>query len=70
MMKLKKNTQAGRVNFLVILIYFIFIDLAFSITKLEIYENLEGDFIEVKVLDKVSSKSSLLKLKIGEEKKI
>jgi hypothetical protein len=69
MMKLKKNTQAGRVNFLVILIYFIFIDLAFSITKLEIYENLEGDFIEVKVLDKVSSKSSLLKLKIGEEKK-
>jgi hypothetical protein len=68
-MKLKKNTQAGRVNFLVILIYFIFIDLAFSITKLEIYENLEGDFIEVKVLDKVSSKSSLLKLKIGEEKK-
>ena len=69
MKKLKKNTQAGRVNFLVILIYFFFIDLAFSITKLEIYENLEGDFIEVKVLDKVSSKSSLLKLKIGEEKK-
>ena len=29
----------------------------------------EGQFIEIKILDKVSSKSNLLKLKIGEEKK-
>jgi hypothetical protein len=32
-------------------------------------ENNEGNFIEIKILDKVSSKSILLKLKIGEEKK-
>ena len=32
----------------------------------EIYE---GQFIDIKILDKVSSKSNLLKLKIGEEKK-
>ena len=31
-------------------------------------DNLEGNFIEIKILDKVSSKNSLLKLKIGEEK--
>ena len=33
-------------------------------------ENFEGKFIEITILDKVSSKNSLLKLKIGEEKKI
>jgi hypothetical protein len=32
-------------------------------------ENIEGQFIEIKILDKVSSKSSLLRLKINEEKK-
>ena len=31
--------------------------------------NLEGDFIEIKILDKVSSKNSNLILKIGEVKK-
>ena len=30
---------------------------------------LEGKFVEIKILDKVSSKSSLLKIKIGKEKK-
>jgi hypothetical protein len=69
MIKLKKNIQAGKVNFLIILIYFFFTSTVFSTTTLEKQENLEGDFIEIKVLDKVSSKSSLLKLKIGEEKK-
>ena len=29
----------------------------------------EGNFIEIKILDKVSSKNNLLKIKIGEEKK-
>ena len=31
--------------------------------------SLEGDYIEIKILDKVSSKNNVLKLKIGEEKK-
>ena len=69
MNQLKKNIQAGKVNFLIILIYFIFIGITFSATTLENSKNLEGQFIEIKVLDKVSSKNSLVKLKIGEEKK-
>ena len=30
---------------------------------------MSGKFIEIKILDKVSSKTNLLKLKIGEQKK-
>jgi len=66
---LKRNTQVGRVNFLIILIFFFltnFISLAIASEK---PDSLEGQFIEIKILDKVSSKNSLLKLKIGEEKK-
>ena len=66
----KKNIQTGKVNFLIILIYFFLITTAFPIIALEKLENLEGQFIEIKILDKVSSKSNLLKLKIGEKKKI
>tara|TARA_B110001452_G_scaffold196249_1_gene166237 strand:+ start:321 stop:737 length:417 start_codon:yes stop_codon:yes gene_type:complete len=69
MNKLKKNIQSGKVNFLIILIFFFFSNIVVSATILENSENLEGKFVEIKVLDKVSSKSSLLKLKIGEEKK-
>ena len=69
MNRLKRNTQVGKVNFLIILIYFFCTNIVFSVTTLEKYENFEGDFIEIKVLDKVSSKNTLLKLKIGEEKK-
>jgi hypothetical protein len=65
----KKNIQTGKVNFLIILIYFFLITTAFPIIALEKLENLEGQFIEIKILDKVSSKSNLLKLKIGEKKK-
>ena len=65
MNKLKRNTQAGRFNYLIILVYFLFINFMFPVSAIE---NLEGTFIEIKILDKVSSKSSLLKLKIGEEK--
>jgi hypothetical protein len=36
---------------------------------MENQEILEGKFIEIKILDKVSSKNNLLKIKIGEEKK-
>ena len=66
MNRLKKNTQVGKINYLIILIYFFI-----SITLLPAFalENNEGNFIEIKILDKVSSKSNLLKLKIGEEKK-
>jgi len=68
MNKLKKNTLVGKISFLIILIYFIFININIKILAQENVDNLEGNFIEIKILDKVSSKNSLLKLKIGEEK--
>ena len=69
MNKLKKNILSGKVNFLITLVYFIFINVTFSTVPLKSSESFEGKFIEIKILDKVSSKSSLLKLKIGKEKK-
>ena len=69
MMKLKKNIKVGQNKFLIILICFIFISLISFDSVLANQENPEGKFIEIKILDKVSSKNNLLKLKIGEEKK-
>jgi hypothetical protein len=69
MKKLKKNIQAGKINHLIILSYFFLVLITSPIIALEKIENFEGQFIEIKILDKVSSKSNLLKLKIGEEKK-
>ena len=66
MNKSKKNIQAGKINYLIILIYFF---LATTIFPSSALENIDGQFIEIKILDKVSSKSNLLKMKIGEEKK-
>ena len=66
MKKLKKNIQAGKVNFILILFYFFLINIPLSVNALE---SLNGKFIEIKILDKVSSKTNLLKLVIGEEKK-
>ena len=69
-MKLRKNIQAGKINFLVILIYFFSLGLICPSIAIENSDTLlEGDFIEIKILDKVSSKNNLLKIKIGEEKK-
>ena len=63
-MELKKNIQVGRNNFkkyyLVFLFYFIFI------TNSNSQNSLEGSFTDIKILDKISSKNSLLKLKNGE----
>tara|TARA_B100000767_G_C19580169_1_gene456958 strand:+ start:334 stop:750 length:417 start_codon:yes stop_codon:yes gene_type:complete len=69
MKKLKKNTSHGKVNFLIILIYFIFLNILVPTKALENLEDNDGSFIEIKILDKVSSKNSLLKLEIGKEKK-
>ena len=68
-MKLKKNIPLGLINFLIILFYFIFINIISLTINLEAQETLEGKFIEIKILDKVSSKNNLLKIKIGQEKK-
>ncbi|MDA9604191.1 DUF2155 domain-containing protein [Candidatus Pelagibacter sp.] len=67
MNRLKKNIKLGKINYLIILIYFIFSNFYNLVSATENVENLEGNFIEVKILDKVSSKNNLLRLKIGEE---
>jgi len=64
MILLKKNIQSGKVSFLFLLIYFFLTSLS---SPLVANENNEGKFVEIKILDKVSSKTDLLKLKIGEE---
>ena len=69
MLKLIKNTKSGKIN---LFKYFIIIILIFynSVSNsLEKIETLEGNFIEIKILDKISSKNNILKIKIGEEKK-
>ena len=66
MNKLKKNIQAGKVNFILILFQFFLILAPLTAKALE---NSNRKFIEIKILDKVSSKTNLLKLTIGEEKK-
>jgi hypothetical protein len=65
MKKLKKNIQVGKINYSLIVIFFL-TTFFFSVSALEVTE---GEFFEIKILDKVSSKSNLLKLKIGEETK-
>ena len=67
MNKLKKNIQAGKVNFILVIIYFFLTTIPSK--SLSSREILNGKFIEIKILDKVSSKTNLLKLTIGEEKK-
>jgi len=67
-MNLKKNIILGKfkiVQFILILIVFFF---NFSTKTFSENNNLEGNFVEIKILDKVSSKNSILNLKIGEEK--
>ena len=65
MNKLKKNTRAGKINIFLFLLCFFTVSSNSIIAQENIYEK----FIEIKILDKVSSKTNLLKLKIGEEKK-
>tara|TARA_Y100000816_G_scaffold136358_1_gene96486 strand:- start:91 stop:498 length:408 start_codon:yes stop_codon:yes gene_type:complete len=66
-MVLKKNTLAGKNNskliFVLLLVYFCFV---FSSNS---QINLEGSFTDIKILDKISSKNTLIKLKNGEIKK-
>ena len=62
-MELKKNIQAGKNNLklnLIIFFYFFLCSVAFS------QNNLEGTYTNIKILDKISSKNTLLKLKNGD----
>ena len=64
MKKLKKNTPLGKVKFILILFFLVSI-----IPPVFALKNFNEQFVEIKILDKVSSKTNLLKLKIGEKKK-
>ena len=62
-MELKKNIKAGKNSLklnLIILVYFSLFSFAFS------QSNLEGTYTDIKILDKISSKNTLLKLKNGD----
>ena len=63
-MEIKRNTLAGKseINliFLIAIFYFIFMSDLIS------QNNLEGNFTDLKILDKISSKNTLIKLKNGE----
>ena len=62
---MKKNIRAGRLNLnLFLLIFYLVFFLNFE-TKSNI--NLEGQTTDLKILDKISSKNELIKLKNGEE---
>ena len=66
-MVLKKNTLAGKNNLkFIFLVYLIYFCLVFNSNS---ENNLEGSFTDIKILDKISSKNTLLKLKNGELKK-
>ena len=63
-MRLKKNIKVGMANFFRIILIFL---ITFTSVKSNEESNfLVGNFVEIKILDKVSSKNELLKIKIGE----
>ena len=63
-MVLKRNTQVGKNNFK--LIYLVFLFYFCLVLNSNAISNLEGTFTDIKILDKISSKNTLLKLKNGE----
>ena len=65
-MQLKKNIKLGIINYLIYLILLVNTSYVFAQEDSSIKNNI---LIEINVLDKVSSKNTILKLKIGEEKK-
>ena len=69
MKKKTKNIKVGKNNFLVFFIILFFLINISILNSQEDSKFLEGTFIEIKILDKVSSKNSLLKIRIGNEAK-
>ena len=62
----KKNIVHGKISSLIFVFIFI---LFFSISNSQENSTLEGKFVELKILDKVSSKNTTLKLEIDTEQK-
>ena len=61
-MVLKKNILVGKNSFFLYFLIFFFLFITISYSK----NQLEGSFTEIKILDKISSKNTSLKLKNGQ----
>ena len=69
-MQLKKNIKLGKIRlnlFITVLLLSIFSLLVCFSLSANSSNNLEGEFTHIKVLDKISSKNLLIKLKNGKE---
>ena len=68
MMKLSKNIKVGKIK---ILILILFLNLCFFLlldkSNSKGSQTFGGKFLEIKILDKVSSKTNTIELKIGKE---
>ena len=64
-MKLKRNIKLGKIKLVLLSLILFFFIVNFSNSD---EKNFEGNFLEIKVLDKISSKSYKLNIRIGEEK--
>ena len=64
-MELKKNIKVGKNSYYFLFLNFIFI--FFFTFNLYSNENLEGAFTDIKILNKISSKNTLVSLKNNEE---
>ena len=63
---MKKNIKVGKIKSLFLFSIILILSLNLY-SNLKATSDLEGDFIEIKVLDKISSKNTLVKIKNGEE---
>ena len=68
MMKLSKNIKVGKIKILISILFlnfcfFLFLDKSNSNAN----QSFGGKFLEIKILDKVSSKTSTVELQIGKE---
>ena len=61
-MALKKNILVGKNSFFIFFLILLFLFTSISYSK----SQLEGSFTEIKILDKISSKNTSLKLKNGQ----
>ena len=69
-MKLKKNINLGKIKFFKLLtLFYLFIFILFFNLNIKSSENKVEEFLKIKILDKVSSKNTNFKIKIGEEKR-
>ena len=65
-MQQKKNINLGIINFFILIIFLINISISYADENNSITKNI---LVEINILDKVSSKNTMLKLTLGEEKK-